>query len=482
MTDQARICSDVNPGPPVLPADRAAFAYRWPHPGAFDAPAWRMEGAHRRRTLPESPEELAADSRWPGFFPSPICLVTSAHGGMAVLEKVVGPSIANRFPYLTALSFCREPLSDRHHARGTFLDVAQKSGRVAVQFLMPGPALSKALKAIADVPEARPAERLAAAGAISGTGRFSGAPILDEAYLVYEGRLARPSRDFEGQPINPVPYLDVGSHRILLFEIEAISLNSSIAQGNTPLHWRCLPTWRGAPQPLQSVSSARRRTEILSSRSFVKSYQADYVFPGANTIAFEAEEVSDGFSVKRLAPLPEDQVEIDNDLARWPCFFPSSLGLITATTDDGRSGVFPCGSTAVVSRHPLTIAICVTYASINERYAPRATLELLRQAGRFGCGVPIYRGDVLEAIRFLGSVSFRDCPDKIDHAGLAAVRLGGTLAFEELPVHFDCRIVGEVALGTHAMILGQVEQVFVRRDVGADAPLEWCPWAGATAP
>src|SRR5687767_3903584 len=89
MTDQARADSMAELNPPVLPADRAAFAYRWPHPGAFDAAAWRTEGEHRRRTLPETREELADDSRWPGFFPSPICLVTSAHGGVAALEKVV---------------------------------------------------------------------------------------------------------------------------------------------------------------------------------------------------------------------------------------------------------------------------------------------------------------------------------------------------------------------------------------------------------
>jgi hypothetical protein len=47
-------------------------------------------------------------SRWPAFFPSPICLATTRHDDVSHLEKVVGASIVNRFPYVVALSFCRE--------------------------------------------------------------------------------------------------------------------------------------------------------------------------------------------------------------------------------------------------------------------------------------------------------------------------------------------------------------------------------------
>src|SRR5262249_58077533 len=107
-------------------------------------------------------------------------------------------------------------------------------------------------------------------------------------------------------------------------------------------------------------------------------------------------------------PLAEDQVEVDNNRARWPCFFPSSVGLITVRGRDGRVGGMSCGSTTILARHPLTVAICVSYARINERYAPRGSLDLLDAAGRFGCGVPLYRSDVLSAITYLGNVSHRN--------------------------------------------------------------------------
>jgi flavin reductase (DIM6/NTAB) family NADH-FMN oxidoreductase RutF len=244
-----------------------------------------------------------------------------------------------------------------------------------------------------------------------------------------------------------------------------------------------LPVWRGSTDSGPSASAAPGiRAEILAGTDFVKAYRPDYVFPSSDTIAFAADDCRDGFAIKHLPPLPEDQVEVDNDLARWPCFFPSSLGMITMEDRAGRTGGMSCGSTTVLARNPLTLAICVSYARINERYAPRASLDLLCSAERFGCGVPIYRSDVLDAISYLGSVSRRRDRHKITTCGLTTRRLGNSIGFSEVPVHYDCRITDRLRLGTHMMFLGQVEHVFVRTDVTPTRPLEWCPWAGSIAP
>jgi flavin reductase (DIM6/NTAB) family NADH-FMN oxidoreductase RutF len=466
---------ELSPRP--LPVDRRKFRYTWPYCGAFDSSAWERtpDGGHRVRAMPESCGELERDSRWPAFFPSPICITTTAHGGVAHVEKVVGASIVNRFPYVVALSYCREPLSSRHYVRRTFMDALEASGRAAVQFLMPGERLGALMSAIAEVPEDRPAERFATAGlATHGT-----PPTFDDAYLVYQCRLVRPGRDFDGAPIYPKPWIDVGSHRVYLLEIESIALAEEIASGRAPLHWRSLPVWRGGSRGRVDPHAAARREETLSRGNFVKAYQPDYVFPSAGTIAFAADEHRGGFAIKHLQPLPADQVEVDNDRARWPCFFPSSVGLITVEDNAGRVGGMACGSTTILSRHPLTVAICVSYARINERYARRASLDLLETADRFGCGVPYYDTGVLEAIRYLGNVS-RPCdPQKVDNCGLTPMDMGGSIALAELPVHYDCRIVARQRLGTHVLILGEVGNVFVRRDITPDNPLEWCPWAGS---
>ncbi|NBP51682.1 MAG: hypothetical protein EBU70_11015, partial [Actinobacteria bacterium] len=128
--------------------------YRWPDSDSVFAPdAWTtVADGSRRRTMPESAASLRRDSRWPAFFPSAISVVTSVGPDGPVVEKVVGASIVNRFPYVVALSLCRTDLSDRHYARTEALRAMERSGEVAVQFLEPGPALERVLRAVADVP------------------------------------------------------------------------------------------------------------------------------------------------------------------------------------------------------------------------------------------------------------------------------------------------------------------------------------------
>jgi flavin reductase (DIM6/NTAB) family NADH-FMN oxidoreductase RutF len=122
-------------------------------------------------------------------------------------------------------------------------------------------------------------------------------------------------------------------------------------------------------------------------------------------------------------------------------------------------------------RHPLTMTICVSCACINQRYAPRASLELFEGADCFGCGVPVYRHEVLEAIGYLGNVSRRLDPDKVACCGLTPRELGSTVGFDEVPVHYSCRIVHRMRLGTHMMVFGEVDEVLVRPEVASETPL-----------
>ena len=49
-----------------------------------------------------------------------------------------------------------------------------------------------------------------------------------------------------------------------------------------------------------------------------------------------------------------------------------------------------------------------------------------------------YGSDVLEATRYLANVSRPPDPEKVENCGLTPVRLGRSVAFAELPVHFSC--------------------------------------------
>ena len=402
--------------------------------------------------MPETRDELAADSRWPSFFPSPICFVTTTDGRDTALEKVVGASIVNRFPYVIALSFCKESLSSRHHVRAVFSEMLERGGTVAVQYLPPGELLDRAMHTIATVPEDQSNARLARTGLPVRRGVTNTCPVFADAYMVYEAKLVQPGKDFEGQPIYETAWVDVGSHRVYFLEITAIQLRQDIAEGRSQIHWRSLPTWT----PRNQLGAASGPGDQVSGGGrYIKGYTPNYAFPSGGTIAFETDSIQDGMAIKHLPPLPEDQVEVDNDRARWPCFFPSSAGLITSWSDDQRPNLMPCGSTTILSRHPLVIAPCVSYAAINERYAPRASLDILRKRGRFGCGVPYIHEQIVSAMKYAGTTSISLDPDKVANAGLEVLPEEWAPVLASAPLHYDCEIVGEVRLGTAHHVPGR---------------------------
>jgi flavin reductase (DIM6/NTAB) family NADH-FMN oxidoreductase RutF len=209
---------------------------------------------------------------------------------------------------------------------------------------------------------------------------------------------------------------------------------------------------------------------------YQKGYTPEYYFPSFNTVAFEYDCIENGMAVKLLPRLPEDQVEVDNDRARWPCFFPSSAGLITTWGESDVPNLMPCGSTSVLIRHPLCIGICVAYAEINIRYAPRGSARALNETGRFGCGVPFIHATIIDAMKYAGNVSIDKDKQKIQNAGLEVIAHEWAPMLSALPIHFDCEVKKTVRLGTHVLYLGEVKAIHIREDISPFNPLAWFPY------
>ena len=345
------------------------YLYKWPYFNPSEEKSWVKEGDSQFvRYLPEKKEELEIDSRWPGFFPSPICFVTTSDSEITALEKVVGASIVNRFPYIIALSFCIEPLSKRHYVRSRFMETLEKGETVCVHYFEPGDDIDAVMRAINEVSDDNIDKRIEFTGLATRKAKTNDSPVFSSAYMVYEAKLVKPGKDFSGNPIFEKPYTDFGSHRIYYLEIEAIQLREDISNGTSQIHWKALPEWEPKNQLQNEVVAT---TTPLIDVKYQKGYSPNYFFPSKNTIGFEYDTIENGMAIKVLPQLPEDQVEVDNDRARWPCFFPSSVGMITTWDSSGAPNLMPCGSTTILVRHPLCIGVCVSYAEINIRYAPR---------------------------------------------------------------------------------------------------------------
>lgn len=416
---------------------------------------------------------MAADSRWPGFFPSAVCFVTASNGEKTALEKVVGATIVNRFPYILALSFCVQPLSERHYVRNNFCCLLEAGRGVAVHYFEPGPCIDKVMNSITAIPDQNVHSRIEATGLKTKKAKTNHSPVFKDAYLVYEGRLVEPGKDFEGKPIYAEPFTDHGSHRIYYLEIEAIQLREDIVKCESQISWKSLPAWH-PKRPLQQFDP--RAAKPLPDIKYEKGYTANYLFPSKNTIGFKYDKLEEGMAIRYLPPLPEDQVEIDNDMARWPCFFPSSIGMVSTWSLDGSPNLIPCGSTAVLVRRPLCIAICISYARINIRYAPRHSLASLQKKKQFICGVPFANDVIIDAVKYAGNVSGAQDPDKITNAGLQFLPDPSGPLLPALPLSYRCQVVKEFKLGTHIIFLGEVESVLVRDDATVDNNLKWYPF------
>lgn len=450
------------------------YKYNWPYFNPDEDAQWeKSNNSSYVRQFPETKEELELDSRWPGFFPSPICFVSTTDGEHNALEKVVGATIVNRFPYIIALSFCIEPLSKRHYPRNRFTEMLEKGGVVAVQYFEPGAHIDAVMAAINQVPDEDIDKRIAHSQLPIHKAMTNDSPVFKDAYLVYEARLAKASKDFYGEPIYEQPYTDLGSHRIYYLEIEAIQLREDITRGDSQIYWQALPTW--TPQN-ELQDEVLQESQPLIDVKYKKGYSPNYYFPSGNTIAFEYDKIEDGMAIKYLPPLPEDQVEVDNDRARWPCFFPSSAGMITTWDSSGSPNLMPCGSTSILVRHPLCIGICVSYAEINIRYAPRGSLRALNETKRFGCGVPFINDTIIDAMKYAGNISINEDNNKIQNAGLQVDEHDWSPVLPALPVHFFCEVVKVVRLGTHFLYLGEVKSIQVRKDVNAKNPIKWFPY------
>ena len=455
----------------MLTNGQRATTYRWPSEPLEQASGWAADGNEGAlwRPMPEDPLEVAKDSRWPAFFPSPICLVTAGDGVEAALEKVVGASIVNRFPYIVALSFCRETLSERHYARSHFCNILERSGSAAIQFIAPGPPQDAAMGAISALADDASASRIAHTKLPVRRAISADVPVFEDAFMVYEAQLVEPTVDLEGRKLFERPWVDVGSHRVYFFRITTIQLREDIADGSSQIAWRSLPAF--TPGDATTARPAPANRPKLN--GYVKGYTPNYRFPASGTIAFQRDYVASGMAVLH----PGGDLIQGNDEARWPCFFPQSAGIITSRSTDGRENVMPCGSTTVVSRHPLVISPCVSYAAVNERYAPRASLDIILDSGWFGCGVPYVDDGVVDAIRYAGNTSLRNDLEKLANSGFSFEDGARVPVLTGLPIFYECEVIGQEYLGTHVMLFGRVNRIRVGADVSAANPLEWCPWA-----
>ena len=80
---------------------------------------------------------------------------------------------------------------------------------------------------------------------------------------------------------------------------------------------------------------------------------------------------------------------------------------------------------------------------------------------------------MIEAIKYSGNVSALNDKNKIENSGLSHLENEFGPLINEFPINFCCSIVKIVRLGTHFLLLGEVEKIYIRKDVSVENPLKW---------
>jgi flavin reductase (DIM6/NTAB) family NADH-FMN oxidoreductase RutF len=148
--------------------------------------------------------------------------------------------------------------------------------------------------------------------------------------------------------------------------------------------------------------------------------------------------------------------------------FPTGVTVVTAADDDGRPWGLTCSSLASVTVDPPTLLVCLTSRS--------PVLAVVRRSGHFAV-------NLLHA-RARSTAQLFATP-MADRFARVAWQPSGTADLPHLVddafAVADCRVVGDISVGDHTILLGEAEQI----SHDADQPLlygmrRFALWPSAT--
>lgn len=135
-------------------------------------------------------------------------------------------------------------------------------------------------------------------------------------------------------------------------------------------------------------------------------------------------------------------------------FYPLPTVLVGANVD-GKTDFVAVAWCGVVNSSPPMISVSL--------YHTRYSLKGIRQNGTFSINIPSV--DYINETDYCGMVSgantdkAADCKFDVFYGNLATAPL-----IEQMPVNIECRVSKEMDLGSHVLIIGLVEEVYVTGD------------------
>jgi len=130
----------------------------------------------------------------------------------------------------------------------------------------------------------------------------------------------------------------------------------------------------------------------------------------------------------------------------------STPAVIVGARVDGKPNFSTYAWCGIVNSEPPTISISMRYK--------HHTLKGVHQNGTFSVNIPSV--DEVVETDYCGMVSGRDA-DKARKCNFTVYygKLETAPLIEECPVNLECRVLHSLRLGTHEMLIGQIEEVYI---------------------
>ena len=138
--------------------------------------------------------------------------------------------------------------------------------------------------------------------------------------------------------------------------------------------------------------------------------------------------------------------------------YPMPAFLIGANVD-GKANFMTAAWSGIAASAPPAITVAIRH--------PRYTLKGIQENGTFSVNVP--GAKLVRETDYCGMVSGTDA-DKAKDCNLTVFygKLNNAPMIEQCPVNLECKVVHTLSLGSHILLIGQIEEVHISEDCITD--------------
>lgn len=370
------------------------------------------------------------DSKWPIFFPSNNSFLLLKNKNNFEVEKLTGATVINRFPLIIGFSISSKNLSKRHLNKIPIIKKLISNKKFSINLI-----------------EYKNINKFVSENSFYNNIHIDKSNIDKNFNCI----------NFAYQSIDCkfLKKIKIYSHTLILAEIEKITINKKNFKKKYLL-------WKPLPEINKKISFAlKKNIKINHMKRFTNNYK--YIFSKKSKHYINIKENKNFITNKIKKFKLSEQIKLSNNQAKWPIFFPSSLGII-GSSKESKPNFMPCGSTFVVSRYPMTIGIAISHSKINERYRFRNTLNNITKNKKFTVGVPFNNSNLINWINFMGNITSIDYPNKMNFIDFNYKKNNYGPYLNDIPITMMCESIKKIKMKTHTLIIGKIKKYFISKE------------------